>query len=76
LKCTRLLANYGVHPNRLKMTIYKVQLMRDGKPDGVEENMQAPTEKGAAEKIAGRILFKQGLSEKAYAFASGEINIL
>ena len=56
------------------MTIYKVQLMRDGKPDGVEENMHAPTEKGAAEKIAGRILFKQGLSENIRALVRTSSN--
>jgi len=49
------------------MTIYKVQLVLDGKLDGVEENIQALTEKDAAEQIAGRLLFKQGPSEKVRA---------
>ena len=49
------------------MKIYKVQLVRDGKLDGVEENIQALTEKDAAEQIAGRLLFKQGPSENVRA---------
>jgi len=44
------------------MTIYTVQLVRDEKLDGIEENIEAPSEKEAAEKIAGRLLFKQGPS--------------
>ena len=54
------------------MTIYKVQLMRDGKLDGVEENIEAKTEKEAAEKIAGRLLFKQGPSESDRAMVRTE----
>jgi hypothetical protein len=49
------------------MIIYKVQLVLDGKLDGVEENIQAPTEKDAAEQIAGRLLFKQGPSKNVRA---------
>ena len=41
--------------------------MLGGKLAGVEENIQAPTEKDAAEQIAGRLLFKQGPSEKVRA---------
>jgi len=44
------------------MTIYTVQLMRDEKLDGVEESIEARSEKEAAEKIARRLLFKQGPS--------------
>ena len=49
------------------MKIYTVQLVRDEKPDGPEENIEAPTEKEAAEKIAGRLLFKQGPSANVRA---------
>jgi hypothetical protein len=50
-----------------KMTVHKVQLVRDRKSDGVEVNIEAPTEKEAAEKAAGMILFKQGSSENVRA---------
>ena len=49
------------------MIIYKVQLVLDGKVDGVEENIRAPTENDAAEQIAERLLFKQGPSENVRA---------
>ena len=42
------------------MANYKVKLMRDGKLDNEDQNVQARTEKEAAEKIYGRTLFKQG----------------
>jgi hypothetical protein len=41
------------------MMIYKVQLVRDEQPDGTEQKVEARTEKEAAEKLFGKILFKQ-----------------
>ena len=46
---------------------YKVQLMRDEKVDGTEQNVQAQTEKEAAEKLYGRLLFKQGPRDQVRA---------
>jgi hypothetical protein len=49
------------------MTVHKVQLVRNGKSGGAEVNIEAPTEKEAAEKASGVILFKQGSSENVRA---------
>src|SRR5690349_12870598 len=65
-------APYGItrrdsYQRFFEMTIYKVQLMRDEKFDGAEENIEARTEKEAAEKLAGRLLYKQGPSSNIRA---------
>lgn len=44
------------------MAVYKVKIMRDGKLDDATQNVTAGSEKDAAEKLYGRILFKQGPS--------------
>ena len=49
------------------MTVHKVQLVRERKSDGVEVNIEGPTEKEAAEKAAGMLVFKQGSSENVRA---------
>jgi hypothetical protein len=41
--------------------------MRDGKSDDGDQNVTAGSEKEAAEKLWGRILFKQGPSEHVRA---------
>jgi hypothetical protein len=49
------------------MSIYKVKLMRDGNFDDADQNFEARTEKEAAEKLYGRLLFKQGPSAQIRA---------
>jgi hypothetical protein len=49
------------------MSIYKVKLMRDGNFDDADQNVEARTEKEAAEKLYGRLLFKQGPSAQIRA---------
>jgi hypothetical protein len=49
------------------MTIYKVRVMREGKFDSEDQNVQASSEKEAAEKLYGHILFKQGPSDQMRA---------
>ena len=44
------------------MSIYKVKLMRGGKFEDSDQNVEARTEKEAAEKLYGGLLFKQGPS--------------
>jgi hypothetical protein len=49
------------------MTVYKVQLMRDEKLDGEELRVEAKTEKEAAEKASGHVLYKQGAASSIRA---------
>jgi hypothetical protein len=51
-----------------KMKAHRVQLMLDGKLDGDGyQEVQAATEKEAAEKLHGSLLFKQGPAERVRA---------
>jgi hypothetical protein len=52
----------------LKTRVHRVQLMLDGKleGDGYQE-VQAATEKEAAEKLHGSVLFKQGPASRIRA---------
>lgn len=47
---------------RMKMSIYKVKIMRRGNFNDEAQNVEARTEKEAAEKLYGGLLFKQGQS--------------
>ncbi|HZK89527.1 MAG TPA: hypothetical protein VFC56_05205 [Stellaceae bacterium] len=49
-----------------KMKVHRVRLMQDGKLDGYQE-VQAETEKEAAEKLYGGLLFKQGPAARVRA---------
>ena len=44
------------------MSIYKVKIMRRGNFNDEAQNVEARTEKEAAEKLYGGLLFKQGQS--------------
>ncbi|HEX3861310.1 MAG TPA: hypothetical protein VHY35_06410 [Stellaceae bacterium] len=55
------------------MTNYKVKLFRDGKWDDDDQNVQARTEKEAAEKLYGQILFKQGPAEQVRAIVHAPV---
>lgn len=51
-----------------KMKIHRVRLMLNGKLDGEGyQDVQAATEKEAAEKLHGGLLFKQGPAERIRA---------
>jgi hypothetical protein len=49
------------------MTVYKVRVMREGKFDAEDKDIEASSEKEAAEKLYGRELFKQGPSDRMRA---------
>jgi hypothetical protein len=49
------------------MAVYKVRIQREGKFDAEDQNVEARTEKEAAEKLYGQLLFKQGPSDQMRA---------
>jgi hypothetical protein len=49
------------------MSVFKVRLMQNDKLDDEYQNVDARTEKEAAEKLHGSILFKQGPASKMRA---------
>jgi hypothetical protein len=52
------------------MPVFKVRLMRDGKLDDEDQDVVAPSEKYAAEKLFGGVLFKQGPSSRMRAMVT------
>lgn len=51
-----------------KLTMHRVRLMRSGKVETEEyQEVQAATEKEAAEKLYGGLLYKQGTAEQVRA---------
>jgi hypothetical protein len=53
-----------------EMTIHKVRLVKDGKLDGEYQNVTAQTQKEAAEKLHGGVLFKQGPASRMCAMVA------
>jgi hypothetical protein len=66
---TRWVEEYDlVRIEMARTTMHRVRLMRDGKLENEEyQQVQAQTEKEAAEKLYGGLLFKQGTAAQVRA---------
>jgi hypothetical protein len=60
----------------MRTTVHRVRLMRDGKLESEEyQEVEARTEKEAAEKLHGSLLFKQGPSTRIRAMVRSSSGI-
>lgn len=60
----------------MRITVHRVRLMRDGKLESEEyQEVEASTEKGAAEKLYGGPLFKQGPAARVRAMVRSSSGI-